>query len=110
MPSTTTKSKPNTAQAATTSSDAGKHIATKIGVVESDKRAKSRTVVVAFKAMHPKYGKYVSRKTVLQVHDEHNESKLGDTVEVKQCRPMSKTKAWTLVRIVERAAGRVEHV
>ncbi len=87
-----------------------KHVATKIGVVESDKRAKSRTVVVRFKSMHAKYGKYVSRKTVLQVHDENNESHLGDRVEVKQCRPMSKTKRWTLVRVVEKAAAKVEHV
>ncbi|MBY0261405.1 MAG: 30S ribosomal protein S17, partial [Phycisphaerales bacterium] len=54
-----------------------------------------------------KYGKYVSRKTVLQVHDEANDSRLGDTVEVKQCRPLSKTKRWTLVRVVERST-RVE--
>jgi small subunit ribosomal protein S17 len=66
-------------------------------------------VVVNYKSMHPKYGKYVSQRTVLQVHDETNESKLGDTVEVKPCRPMSKTKKWTLVRVVERGS-RVELV
>lgn len=93
-----------------TTTDQTKQLATKIGIVESDKRAKSRTVVVRFKSMHPKYGKYVSRKTVLQVHDENNESHLGDRVEVCQCRPMSKTKRWTLVRIVEKAAAKVEHV
>jgi small subunit ribosomal protein S17 len=84
-------------------------VATRVGVVESDKRNKSRTVVVAYKSMHPKYGKFVSRRTVLQVHDEGNESRLGDTVEVKPCRPMSKTKKWTLVRVVERG-NRVEMV
>ena len=84
-------------------------VATKIGTVESDKRSKSRTVVVNYKSMHPKYGKFVSRRTVLQVHDENNESRLGDTVEVKPCRPMSRTKKWTLVRIVERG-NRVELV
>lgn len=78
-------------------------VATKIGVVESDKRAKSRTVVLKFKTMHPKYGKYVSGKTVLQVHDENNESHLGDTVEVKPCRPRSKTKHWELLRVVEKS-------
>lgn len=88
---------------------ATKAVATRIGVVESDKRAKSRTVVVAYKAMHPKYGKFVSKRTVLQVHDEKNESRLGDTVEVKPCRPVSKTKKWTLVRVVERS-NRVELV
>lgn len=85
------------------------HRATKIGTVESDKRSKSRTVVVSYKAPHPKYGKFVSQRTVLQVHDENNESRLGDTVEVTQCRPMSKTKRWKLVRIVERSQ-RVELV
>src|SRR5437870_3515227 len=84
-----------------------KAVATKVGTVESDKRSKSRTVVVNYKTMHPKYGKFVSGRTVLQVHDEANESKLGDTVEVKPCRPMSKTKKWTLVRVVERGS-RVE--
>lgn len=88
---------------------APKHRATKIGTVESDKRSKSRTVVLSYKAPHPKYGKFVSKRTVLQVHDENNESRLGDTVEVTQCRPMSKTKRWTLVRIVERSQ-RVELV
>ena len=80
-----------------------------IGTVESDKRARSRTVVVDYKTMHPKYGKFVSRRTVLQVHDESNDSKLGDRVEVKPCRPMSRTKRWTLVRVVERG-NRVELV
>jgi small subunit ribosomal protein S17 len=98
MPSTTTKTAPTS-----------KTITTMTGTVESDKRAKSRTVVVNYKTMHPKYGKFVSRKTVLQVHDEKNESKLGDTVEVKPCRPVSRTKHWTLVRIVERGS-RVELV
>lgn len=93
MPTTTT-----TTPAAETT------VATTIGVVESDKRTKSRTVVVAYKAMHPKYGKFVSRRTVLQVHDENNESRTGDTVEVKPCRPISKTKKWTLVRVVERGS------
>jgi small subunit ribosomal protein S17 len=75
----------------------------KIGVVESDKRDKTRTVVLRYVAKHAKYGKYIRRKTVLHVHDESNESKLGDTVEVKPCRPISKTKSWRLVRVVERA-------
>lgn len=75
------------------------------GVVESDVRDKSRKVVVAFKAKHPKYGKYVRQRTVLQVHDETNESRMGDTVEVEECPPVSKTKHWRLVRVVRRAAG-----
>ncbi len=78
-------------------------VATRIGVVESDKRDKTRRVTVRFSAPHPKYGKYVANRTILHVHDEKNESKLGDRVEVAPCRPVSKTKTWKLVRIVERA-------
>lgn len=78
---------------------------TKIGVVESDKRDKTRKVVIAYQAMHPKYGKYIRQRTVLHIHDQNNESKLGDLVEVAPCRPMSKTKFWRLVRIVERRSA-----
>ncbi len=101
-----TKSGPNSSSAPTSTAAVK---ATRIGVVESDKRSKTRKVVVAFKSMHPKYGKFVSKRTILQVHDENNDSKLGDTVEVAQCRPISKTKRWRLVRIVERG-NRVELV
>jgi small subunit ribosomal protein S17 len=76
---------------------------TKIGVVESDKRSKTRKVVVRFLAKHPKYGKFMRRRTVLHVHDENNESRLGDTVEVEATRPISKTKFWKLVRVVEKS-------
>jgi len=74
----------------------------KIGVVESDARDKSRKVVIHYKSKHPKYGKYVSKRTVLHVHDENNESHSGDIVEIVQCRPVSKTKSWTLSRVVEK--------
>ncbi len=74
----------------------------KTGVVESDARDKTRRVVVSFLAPHPKYGKFVRRRTILQVHDASNESRTGDVVEVIQCRPISKTKRWRLVRVVER--------
>lgn len=77
---------------------------TRTGVVESDKRDKTRKVVVSYLAQHPKYGKYVRQRTVLHVHDEKNQSKLGDLVEVAECRPISKTKSWKLVRIVEKRA------
>jgi small subunit ribosomal protein S17 len=79
-------------------------VSTKIGVVETDKREKTRKVVVAYLAKHPKYGKYTRQRTVLHVHDEKNESKSGDVVEVAPCRPISKTKSWKLVRIVEKRA------
>ena len=75
----------------------------RVGVVESDARDKTRKVVVAFVARHPKYGKFTKRRTVLQVHDEKNESRVGDRVEVAECRPISRTKSWTLVRVVEKA-------
>lgn len=73
----------------------------KVGFVESDKADKTRKVVVSFQAKHPKYGKYMRKRTVLHVHDESNESKLGDRVEVAPCRPYSKTKTWRLLRVVE---------
>jgi small subunit ribosomal protein S17 len=78
---------------------------TRLAVVESDSRDKTRTVVSQHSRRHPKYGKYVRRRTVLQVHDEQNESKKGDIVEIRQCRPVSKSKSWCLVRVVERRAG-----
>ncbi len=76
---------------------------TRVGVVESAKRDKTRRVAVQFMSMHPKYGKYIRKRTVLHVHDENNESKLGDRVEVAECPPKSKTKSWELVRIVDAA-------
>lgn len=75
---------------------------TQLGVVESDKRDKTRKVVVSYLAQHPKYGKFIRRRTVLHVHDERNESKVGDRVEVAPCRPLSKTKFFRLLRVVER--------
>ena len=74
----------------------------KVGVVESDKRTKTRKVVLSYVDMHPKYGKYIKKRTVLHVHDENNESRTGDVVEVAQCRKLSKTKSWRLVRVVEK--------
>lgn len=74
----------------------------RIGVVEGDKRDKTRKVVIRFRTKHPKYGKYVSKRTVLHVHDENNESKTGDVVEVVPCRPISKTKSWRISKIVDR--------
>ncbi|MFT3686034.1 MAG: 30S ribosomal protein S17 [Phycisphaerales bacterium] len=78
---------------------------TRTGIVESDKRDRTRTVVVANVAMHAKYGKFVRTRTVLHVHDEKNTSRLGDLVEVKACPPKSKTKRWELVRVVQQGVG-----
>lgn len=74
----------------------------KVGVVETDSRDQTRKVVISYKSPHPKYGKFVSKKTVLHVHDENNESHTGDIVEVIQCKPVSKTKAWKLNKIIEK--------
>ncbi len=74
-----------------------------IGVVVSDKVNKTRKVVFEYLSKHSKYNKYVKRQTVLHVHDEKNESRLGDQVEVMSCRPISKTKCYRLVRVVIKA-------
>ncbi len=77
----------------------------KVGVVESDACGKTRKVVIHYSMKHPKYGKYIRRRTVLQVHDEDNVSKLGDTVEIAECRRISKTKSWVFVRVLKEGAG-----
>jgi small subunit ribosomal protein S17 len=73
-----------------------------IGVVLSDKTAKTRRVEIPRLVKHPRYGKYLRRKTVCYVHDENNESKNGDVVEIIESRPTSRMKRWALVRIVEK--------
>ena len=73
-------------------------------LVISNSGNKSIRVAVDYRVKHPKYGKYVRRRTTLGVHDEHNQAGIGDVVEVSQCRPYSKTKSWRLVRTVEKAA------
>ena len=71
-----------------------------IGVVTSDKMKKTRRVEVPRLVKYPKYGKYVRRRTVCYVHDENDESQTGDTVEIIECRPMSRLKRWSLVKVV----------
>jgi small subunit ribosomal protein S17 len=78
----------------------------RIGLVESDARDKTRKVVIHYSVRHPRYGKYIRRRSVLHVHDEGNVSHVGDTVEVAECRPLSKTKNWVLTRIVKKAGSR----
>jgi small subunit ribosomal protein S17 len=73
-----------------------------VGVVKSDKMNKSRRVEIERFVRHAKYTKIVRRKTVCHVHDEQNESHIGDTVEIEESRPLSKLKRWRLVRIVEK--------
>jgi len=76
---------------------------TQTAVVVSRSGNKSIKVAVDFKVRHPKYGKYVRRRTTFGVHDEHNSCGVGDVVEVAQCRPYSKTKSWRVVQVVEKA-------
>ncbi|MEN9433842.1 MAG: ribosomal protein [Pseudomonadota bacterium] len=75
-----------------------------IGRVVSDKMDKSIVVLLERQIQHPLYGKFIKRSKKYHVHDENNECAVGDTVMFKECRPLSKTKHWTLVKIVERAA------
>ena len=70
------------------------------GVVTSAARDKTCRVSIDYRTRHPKYGKYVRRRTVLHVHDEQNAAKEGDRVEIAECRPISKTKSWVLLRVL----------
>lgn len=75
---------------------------TAIGVVTSDKMQKTRRVEIPRLVQHATYGKIIRRRTICYVHDEENRSALGDSVEIVESRPMSKTKRWELLRIVEK--------
>jgi len=75
------------------------------GAVTSNAMDKTVTVMIERRIKHPVYGKYITRSTKLHVHDEKNECGEGDVVVIEQCRPMSKTKSWSLVSIVEKAAA-----
>ncbi|BAO43255.1 30S ribosomal protein S17 [Thiolapillus brandeum] len=73
------------------------------GKVISDKMDKSITVQIERRVKHPIYGKFIRRSTKVHAHDENNECRAGDLVVVEQCRPLSKTKKWRFVKLVERA-------
>ncbi len=77
---------------------------TQVGRVVSDKGDKSITVLVERKVKHPLYGKFIRRSSKLHAHDADNQCKIGDTVVVEQCRPISKTKTWRLVKVLESAS------
>ena len=81
-----------------------KVLRTQTGSVISDKMDKSATVLIERKVKHPLYGKYIKKSTKLHIHDANNECSLGDTVQITGCRPISKTKSWTLVKIVDKAS------
>jgi len=75
------------------------------GVVMSDKCPKTRRVEIQRLVRHPQYGKFIERRTVCHVHDENNESGLGDTVEIVECPPKSRLKRWDLVRVVQKSSA-----
>lgn len=78
---------------------------TAVGVVTSDKMSKTRRVEIPRLVKHPKYGKYIRRRTVCYVHDEQNESGVGDTVEIQESRPLSRLKRWQLVRVISKGGA-----
>ena len=75
----------------------------RVGVVVGDKMEKTITVSEVTKIMHPIYGKFMKRTKTYKAHDEKNDAKTGDTVRIMETRPLSKTKRWRLVEVVERA-------
>ena len=77
---------------------------TLVGKVVSDKRTKTVTVLVERRVMHPIYGKIMIKSSKYHAHDESNEYKLGDTIEITESRPLSKTKNWVATRLVQKAA------
>jgi small subunit ribosomal protein S17 len=76
---------------------------TRIGVVTSNRMEKTITVSVERRVKHPIYGKFVKKTTKFHAHDEKNECTIGDTVRIMETRPLSKTKRWRLVEVVEKA-------
>ena len=86
-------------------SETAKLVRTLTGQVVSDKMDKSAVVLVERRVKHPLYGKFIRRSTRFHIHDENNDCKQGDRVTIQQCRPISRTKSWKLVEVVERSAG-----
>ena len=81
---------------------------TLIGIVTRDKTLKTRRVEIQRLVKHPRYGKYIKRRTVCYAHDENNESHRGDMVEIMESRPLSKTKHWRLIRVIKQAPAAVQ--
>ncbi|HUN81697.1 MAG TPA: 30S ribosomal protein S17 [Phycisphaerae bacterium] len=82
----------------------------RVCIVEKHGRDKTIKVRIDRQVQHPKYGKFIKRKGFLQVHDEKNEARTGDTVEIMECRPISKTKNWRLVKVIKRGEQGAAHV
>ena len=76
-----------------------------IGIVRTDKMAKTRRVEIPRIVHHAQYGKILHRKTVCHIHDENNESHIGDTVEIIECPPKSKLKRWQLVKVLKKSTA-----
>jgi small subunit ribosomal protein S17 len=87
----------------TAAAPAAKNTRTLVGKVVSDKRAKTITVLIERRTKHELYGKIVARSSKYHAHDEKGEYKNGDIVEISECRPISKTKAWVATRLVQRS-------
>ncbi|OGI43729.1 MAG: 30S ribosomal protein S17 [Candidatus Muproteobacteria bacterium RIFCSPHIGHO2_01_FULL_65_16] len=75
------------------------------GRVVSNKMDKTITVQVERRIRHPLYGKFITRRTRLHAHDANNDCKEGDLVQIEECRPLSRTKSWQLVKVLERASA-----
>ena len=82
-----------------------KRVRTVSGKVVSNKMDKSITVLTERRVNHPIYGKYMSKSSKLHAHDENNQCAIGDLVTIRECRPLSKTKSWTLVEVVSTNAA-----
>jgi small subunit ribosomal protein S17 len=82
---------------------AKKNTRTLVGKVVSDKRSKTITVLIERRTKHELYGKIVARSSKYHAHDENNEFKMGDVVEIAETRPISKTKAWVVTRLIQKA-------
>ena len=88
------------------SADVRRQPKTIVGSVHGDKMSKTRTVRVQRRVKHPKYGKYVRKRTTLYAHDENEISSAGDTVLIAETRPLSKLKRWRVVKVLVKASGR----
>ena len=88
---------------ATNTAEAGTRTRTETGRVTSNAMQQTATVLVERRVKHPVYGKYVRKSKKYHVHDQDNALNVGDTVQISECRPISKTKSWTLDRVLERA-------
>ena len=93
----------NAAPVAAKAEPKAKNTRTLVGKVVSDKRSKTITVLIERRTKHELYGKIVARSSKYHAHDENDEYKMGDVVEISETRPISKTKAWTVTRLVQKA-------